>query len=107
MTNNTSLLNAKPEDAQIIERAQIRLIGMYDRYRKKGGWRALAERRGLSNVAYLYNFVVKGIVPPNPATRRKLGLPRILPSERKPKVKRKPMSKVWESPELYLRKVKP
>jgi len=107
MTNNMSLLDAKPEDRQILERAQIRLIGLYERWRKKGGWRAVSDHRDLSNVSYVYNFVFKGIVPKNPATRRKLYLPRVLPSERKPKAKREPKPKVWESPELYLRKVKP
>jgi len=107
MTNNTSLTNANPEDVQILERAQIRLIGLYTRWQKKGGWRKVANYRDLLNVSYVYNFAVNGIVPKNPDIRRKLYLPRVLPSERKPKAKREPKPKVWENPELYLRKVKP
>lgn len=106
MTNNIVVLSAIEQDGQVIQRAQIRLIGLYDRFRKKGGWRALAEYRKVSNVSYVYNFVNRGVVPKNPDLRRKLFLPRVLPSERKPKAKRE-VPKVWENPDLYLRKVKP
>ncbi len=106
MTNNKVSGDAFAEDAQIIAAAQKRLLRLYERKRKKGGWRAVATARGLSNVSYVHTFVTKGTVPPNPETRRKLFLPRVLPSERKP-VKREPLPKVWECPELYLREVKP
>lgn len=111
MTNNNpenvSLRHIDPLDRDVVQMTQIRLIGLYERkYRHNGGWRALADKLKLLNVAYLYDFVMHGKIPNNPDTRRKLGLPRVMISERKPKVKREPAPKVWEKPELYLRKVK-
>lgn len=109
MKNNNDQTDALRKDGQIIDRAQNRL--KKERLRilrkaKKGGWRAVAERRGV-NVRYVYELAVRGIVPPNPETRRKLGLPRVMPGERKPKPK--PLfvrigEPGWE--ERYLRKLR-
>lgn len=91
MKNNNDQTDALRKDGQIIDRAQNRLkkerLSIL-RKAKKGGWRAVAERRGV-NVRYVYELAVRGIAPRNPETRRKLGLPRVMPSERKPKAKEK------------------
>lgn len=86
MTDNKIQADARAKDGQIIERAQNRLKKAHSR-KKRGGWRAVAADLGL-NVRYVYDLAVKGIVPPNPETRRKLGLPRVMPSERKLRARR-------------------
>lgn len=86
MTYNKTQADALAKDGQVIERAQNRLKKAHSR-KKRGGWRAVASDLGL-NVRYVYDLAVKGIVPPNPETRRKLGLPRVMPSERKLRARR-------------------
>ncbi len=86
MTDNKNQADARAKDGQVIERAQNRLKKAHSR-KKCGGWRAVAADLDL-NVRYVYDLAVKGIVPPNPETRRKLGLPRVMPSERKLRAKR-------------------
>ena len=83
MTDNTIKKDTKAEDGQIIERAQKRLKNArLKNLRKglKGGWRRIALGFGV-NVRYVFDLAVHGVVPPNPDTRRKLGLPRVMPSE--------------------------
>lgn len=108
MNNNKAQNAARPEDEQCIRRAQKRLLDAYSRMQLKrghGGWRAIANARDL-NVRYVYELAVKGIVPPNPEMRRKLGLPRVMPSERNRKPK-PPFVRIgepgWE--ERYFRKL--
>ncbi len=86
MTDNKIQADARAKDGQIIERAQNRLKKAHS-LKKRGGWRAVAADLDL-NVRYVYDLAVKGIVSPNPDTRRKLGLPRVMPSERKPRARR-------------------
>ncbi len=103
MTDNKNQDDARSKDGQVIERAQNRLKKAHSR--KRGGWRAVASDLGL-NVRYVYDLAVKGIVPPNPETRRKLGLPRVMPSERKLRARHEPVrigSEGWES--VYFKKV--
>jgi len=105
MTDNKTQADARAEDVQVIERAQKRLKKAHSR-KKRGGWRAVASDLGL-NVRYVYDLAVKGIVPPNPETRRKLGLPRVMPSERKLRARHEPVrigSEGWER--VYFKKVK-
>lgn len=97
MTDNDSQNDARAKDGQVIERAQNRLKKAHSR-KVKGGWRAVALDLGL-NVRYVYDLAVRGVVPSNPETRRKLGLPRVMPSERKPRARREPVligSPGWE-----------
>lgn len=102
MTDNKIHDDARAKDGQVIERAQNRLKKAHSR-KKRGGWRAVASDLDL-NVRYVYDLAVKGIVPPNPETRRKLGLPRVMPSERKLRA-RKTAINIWEPGGLdaYLR----
>ena len=107
MTDNTIKKDTKAEDGQIIERAQKRLKNArLKNLRKglKGGWRRIALGFGV-NVRYVFDLAVHGVVPPNPDTRRKLGLPRVMPSERKPR-KRREVPKIgqlgWEK--VYFKK---
>lgn len=74
-------------DQYVIVLAQKKLMRLYERQRV-GGWRAVMKARKLSNVSYVFDFVTYNIVPANPEIRRKLYLPRVLPSERKPRAKR-------------------
>lgn len=104
MTDNKIQADARAKDGQVIERAQNRLKKAHSR-KKRGGWRAVASDLDL-NVRYVYDLAVKGIVPPNPETRRKLGLPRVMPSERKLRARHEPVrigSEGWER--VYFKKV--
>jgi len=103
MTYNKALANVNPKDAPLIEKVRYRLLRLKKRLKN---WRAVGGHLGVHHV-YAWRLALEGVVPPNPDTRRKLFLPRVLPSERKPKAKREPKPKVWENPDLYLRKVKP
>lgn len=79
------------KDQRVITRAQNRVLEIYREKGRPGGWRGvadfLARRVGLPrlNVAYIYDFVSKGKVPSNVQIRAALFLPRVLPSERKPR----------------------
>lgn len=104
MTDNKIQADARAKDGQIIERAQNRLKKAHS-LKKRGGWRAVAADLDL-NVRYVYDLAVKGIVPPNPETRAKLSLPRVMPSERKPRARRERVrigSEGWER--VYFKKV--
>jgi len=102
MTHNRHLAHVNPLDVERIEKAQVRLLRAKKRL---GNWRAVGDKLGVYHT-YAWNLALNGIVPPNPETRKKLTLPRVLPSERKRKRVTGSRPKVWESPELYLRKVK-
>ncbi len=86
MTNNEPLLYAVELDAPIIVRAQNRVLRAKKRLRT---WRAVGEFFGLKHHRYAYDLGMYGIVPKNAEIRRKLKLPRVMPSERKQKGKRK------------------
>lgn len=74
-------------DSGVILKAQVRIM----RLKSKMTWREVADvlavRGGLDdlNVKYPYNFVAHDEVPGNRKIRCALGLPRVLPSERRPK----------------------
>lgn len=97
MTNNKAVPRVKDEDFPAVVRAQNKVQGLYTRL---GNWRAVMKELELGNVAYAYDLVTHGKVPPNPETRAKLFLPRKLPSERVRKKKRVPLpllgSPGWE-----------
>ncbi len=103
MTDNTILSVAVGVDDECIERAKNRVLRAYSRF---GNWRKVGQYFGVHHT-YAWKLGLHGVVPPNPDTRRKLGLPRVLPSERKPKKKKRDTPKVWEDVDKYLRKVKP
>jgi hypothetical protein len=79
-----------PYDAPVILRAQVKIL----RLKKRRSWRQVADylatRAGLDglNVKYAFSFIVKNEVPSSPDIRRALMLPRVMPSERKPKIRR-------------------
>ena len=103
MTDNVPLTNVFSKDEQLIERVRKRLR---NRYFRASSWRKVAVELGL-NWRYVWEFVEKGIVPKDRQKRQALGLPQRLPSERKSAQRAKRVvPKVWESPELYMRKVK-
>ena len=101
----TSVTDEKrKKDDSCIERAQRRLLRDH---RRLGTWRAVEAKIG-ANHGYIVALVKNGIVPSNPAVRKKLGLPRVLPSERKPRVNRiipSLGSEGWE--QVFFRKLKP
>lgn len=76
--------NAGTKDDKCIERAQSRLLRAYTRL---GAWRLVGRELGV-NHGYLVALVRHGKVPQDPGIRKKVGLPRVLPSERKPRVRR-------------------
>jgi hypothetical protein len=71
-------------DVPLIVRAQNRILRAKRKYKT---WRGAANSYGL-NWKYVYNLAVFGTVPKNPDLRRALKLPRVMPSEKKPKKKR-------------------
>jgi len=58
-------------------RARNRLIRLYNKVRKNGGWREVAKLRGSKNQQYIYNFAMHGKEPPfsNPSERKACYLP--------------------------------
>jgi hypothetical protein len=103
VTDNTPKNDARAKDEQVIERAQKRLKKAYLRL---PSWRMVAQEYGV-NVSYIFRLCEYGVVPRNPDIRYRLGLPRVLPSERKPKAKREPVkigAEGWEK--VYFKKVK-
>ena len=103
MTDNTPQNDALTPNERIIARAVRKLKKAYLRH---CAWRGVAQEYGV-NVSYIFRLCEYGMVPRNPDIRYKLGLPRVLPSERKPRKKRE-VVKVgqpgWEA--VYFRKVK-
>lgn len=95
MTNNTMLANVNDKDILVVMRAQNRWLRAY---RKVRSWRKVGELLGI-NQRYVWELCLKGIVPKNLKLRCKLGLPCIMPSERKVRIK-KPIpllgSEGWE-----------
>lgn len=84
MTDNTPPKDALTRDGECIARAQKRLKNIYMRH---VSWRGVAQEVGV-NVSYIFRLCEYGTVPRNPDIRYKLGLPRVMPSERKPRKRR-------------------
>lgn len=57
-----------------------RVIRLYNRMRKFGGWRSVRDELKIKNVATVYNFAVHGLEPKNLDERRKLGLKKKCPT---------------------------
>jgi hypothetical protein len=71
------------DDLDILH-AKTRLKRLYEKLKKKGGWRAVAKQIKVPNVRYVYNFVIHNKLPINPEIR--VALLRARPArERKPK----------------------
>lgn len=104
MTDNNPLLHVKLMDIPKVEKARNAVLRAYKRL---GNWRKVGEKYGLKHHRYVWDLAVNGIVPVNPEIRHKLGLPRVLPSERKPR-KQEGIPRIgqggWEG--FYFRKVK-
>lgn len=102
MTNNTARGDALGKDVECIARAQKRLKKAYLRY---VSWRGVAKECGV-NVRYVWALVQLGQVPRNPDIRAAIYLPRVMPSERRQRVKR-PFVRIgepgWE--EIYFKKL--
>lgn len=103
MTDNTLPKDALTRDGECIARAQKRLKNIYLRH---VSWRGVAQEVGV-NVSYIFRLCEYGTVPRNPDIRQRLFLPRVMPSERKPR-KRREVVKIWEPgfERVYFRKVK-
>jgi len=102
MTRNNPKRDALTRDDECIARAQNRLKKAYLRH---VSWRGVAAEFGGYNVRYVWALVQRGEVPRAPEIRAALGLPRVMPSERK---RRPKPAKVrigepgWEA--IYFRK---
>jgi hypothetical protein len=72
--NKATKLEISGDDRSIV-RLRKRHYRRYRQLAHRGGWRALAQELcpGL-NVAYVYNFVAHGNVPPNLEARAALGI---------------------------------
>lgn len=84
MTDNTPQTDALTPNERVIARAVRKLKKAYLRH---CAWRGVAQENGV-NVSYIFRLCEYGTVPRNPDIRYKLGLPRVMPSERKPRKKR-------------------
>lgn len=93
----------KAQDAKILSRVQRRLLRVFRELRV---WRKVAAEIGV-NHGYL-SRVMRGEIPTNKTVRLALGFPAVLPSERKPRVKKPDPPRVWEDgwEDVYLRKIK-
>ncbi len=60
--NRPACAAVAPVDPKIV-RAQKRVLRLYKRLRRKGGWRAVQFTIGSANVSYVYDFAVHGVVP--------------------------------------------
>lgn len=85
MANNSTTNDARALDGQVIARAQKRLISEYS---KLGSWQALSDFIGIKNKRYAWEFCIKGVVPRDPEKRKALGLPKVMPSERRHRAQR-------------------
>ena len=101
MTDNAPESDEKEKDGKCIARAVKALKKAYLRHTS---WRMVAQEFGV-NQSYIWRLVTNGMVPKNPDIRYRLGLPRVLPSERKPR-KRREVPKIgqpgWEK--VYFKK---
>lgn len=105
MANNSSTIDARAIDGQVIARAQKRLNAQYS---KLGSWQAVSDFIGVGNKRYVWEFCTKGVVPPAPEKRTALGLPKVMPSERhhrSPRVLPALGSPEWEP--TFFKKLKP
>jgi hypothetical protein len=104
MTNNKRYPVVNPLDVAKVAKAQD---GVLRAYRRLGNWRKVGEKYNVYHT-YAWDLALHGVVPSNPEVRYKLGLPRVLPSERKAKTRRESIPRIgqggWEG--FYFRKVK-
>lgn len=84
MKNNTLVRVVNPLDEAKVRKAQN---AMLQAKKRLGNWRAVGIKYETHH-RYCWDLAYHAAVPRNPDIRRKLGLPRVLPSERKPRVKR-------------------
>ncbi len=84
MKNNKVVEIVNPLDEQRVRKVQEACLRAY---RRLGSWRAVGEYFGVAH-RYAWDLGMHGVVPSNKDIRKALGLPRVLPSERKPRVKR-------------------
>jgi hypothetical protein len=61
-------------------KSRNRLIRLYNRVRKSGGWRSVRDELKIKNVATVYNFAIHGTEPKNLDERKKLGLKKKCPT---------------------------
>jgi hypothetical protein len=83
MTNNNVPSDVNQEDDPKTLLAQNRLLKLYSKLKRKGGWRAVADRLGIKNVSYVHRFALHGELPNNPEIRQALLRGRAV-QERKP-----------------------
>ena len=105
MANNSTTIDARALDGQVIARAQKRLKSAYS---KLGSWQALSDFIGTKNKRYVWEFCTKGVVPSDPGKRRALGLPKVMPSERRhrsPRVLPPLGTDEWER--VFFKRLKP
>lgn len=65
MTNITSPVTAGLRAGPTVTAARKRLQKLYDRFEHNGGYRAVQVEIGSSNMQYVYNFIVHGLLPAN------------------------------------------
>lgn len=95
--------SAVERDGEILERANRRL---WRAFRRLGSWRAVANELTI-NHGYL-TLARAGKVPRNADVRRALGLPQVMPSERRERVKKViPLmgSDGWQ--EVFFKRIRP
>lgn len=82
MTNNTHTIVVNPLDVERVRKAQSACLRAYKRL---GTWRKVGQYFEVP-YRYCWELALHGVVPTNKDFRKALGLPKVLPSERKPKV---------------------
>lgn len=76
--------SGKPRDRETVERAQRKALRAFE---KLGTWRKVGQAWGV-NHGNVVALVKHGKVPQSVELRTALGLPKVMPSERKPRVKK-------------------
>ena len=71
MTNNKVFIIENSSGTLGDISSRNRLIRLYNRNRKIGGWRKVAELRGSKNQQYIYNYAMHGIEPPKSNLRER------------------------------------
>lgn len=77
--NINRIANVPVIDLDTVIRAQKRL---YDLHAQLGSWWAVGSKLNLDDNLHAKDFALRGIVPTDKGVRVKLGLPRVMPSER-------------------------
>jgi len=72
------------KDDKYIDKAMKRLLRAYERF---GTWRSVGEHLGV-NQGIIFALARHGKVPKDAGIRVRLGLPRVMPSERRVRVRR-------------------